>query len=213
MIVSGANGTMKEFKLAPVGNHLGRLYRVIDLGTQMRDFEGKVNMQRRVKFFWELHGEDDVGLPLTTDDGKPLIQSAEYTWSLNEKSNLRRDLEAWRGKVFDDLELKGFDIKNVLGKFCMVNITHRESGGKMYANIKGVSKVPSIYVKQGLPDPINDTMIFDLDKFDQTMFESLSQNLQDTIRKSSEFAHIGSGKKEYAAATGATVATDNDVPF
>jgi hypothetical protein len=129
MIVTGSNGTQKEFKLPPVGNHLARLYRVIDLGTQMREFEGKVNMQRRVKFFWELHGEDEQGNPLTMDDGKPMIQSAEYTWSLNEKSNLRRDLEAWRGKAFDEQELKGFDIKKVLGQFCMVNITHRESGG------------------------------------------------------------------------------------
>jgi hypothetical protein len=216
MIVSGSNTAMKEFKLPPVGNHLARLYRVIDLGTQMREFEGKVNMQRRVKFFWELHGEDETGAALTTDDGKPLIQSHEYTWSLGEKANLRRDLESWRGVGFTDEEVRGFDIRNVLGQFCMLNIVHRESLGKKYANVKGVSKVPAIFKKAGLPLGVNDPMIFNLENFNRTMFESLSTNLQDTIKKSAEFRALDqpTTSAQYVAASGGSIADlDDDVPF
>jgi hypothetical protein len=213
MIVTGSNS---EFKIAPVGNHLARLYRVIDLGTQMREWEGKVNMTRRVKFFWELHGEDERGNPLSMDDGRPMIQSREYTWSLHEKAALRQHLEAWRGLAFSDAELKGFDIKKVLGQFCMLTIAHRASNGKNYADVKNVSSVPSIIRKAGLPAGINDTMIFDLTKFDPVMFESLSEWIKAIIVKSSEYRAMGQPTtvEQYVAASGGSVADiDDDLPF
>jgi hypothetical protein len=213
MIVTGSNS---EFKIAPVGNHLARLYRVIDLGTQMREWEGKTTMTRRVKFFWELHGEDEQGNPLSMSDGKPMIQSREYTWSLHEKSALRQHLEAWRGLAFSDAELKGFDIKKVLGQFCMLTIAHRASNGKNYADVKNVSSVPSIIRKAGLPAGINDTMIFDLTKFDPVMFESLSEWIKAIIVKSSEYRAMGQPTtvEQYVAASGGSVADiDDDLPF
>jgi hypothetical protein len=214
MIITGTNSDRKQFQIAPAGTHLARLYRIIDLGTQMREYEGKVTMSRKAKFFFELHGEDAEGKALTTTDGKPLIQSREYTVSLNEKANLRRDLEAWRGKAFSEDELKGFDISNILGHFCMVNISHRQKGDMTYADLKGVSAVPSIYKKQGLPEGINTTMIFNLDKFDETMFDSLSENIKETIKKSPEYRSIGEQSKAYQEASGGSVADmDNDIPF
>jgi len=213
MIVTGSNS--KEFKIAPVGNHLARLYRVIDLGTQMREWVGKVNMTRRVKFFWELHGEDEKGNALCMDDGKPMIQSREYTWSLHEKSALRQHLEAWRGLAFTDAELKGFDIKKVLGQFCMLTIAHRASNGKNYADVKNVSSVPSIIKKAGLPTGVNSTMIFNLDEFDEVMFESLSEWLKATIVKSSEYRAMQqpTTSAQYIAASGGLADVDDDLPF
>jgi hypothetical protein len=213
MIVTGSNS---KFKIAPIGNHLARLYRVIDLGTQMREWEGKVTLTRRVKLFWELHGEDERGNALSMDDGRPMIQSREYTWSLHEKAALRQHLEAWRGLAFSDAELKGFDINKVLGQFCMLTIAHRLSDGKTYADVKNVSSVPSVIKKAGLPSGINDTMIFDLNKFDPVMFESLSEWLKDKIVKSSEYRAMNQPTtvEEYIAATGSSVADiDDDLPF
>jgi hypothetical protein len=214
MIITGSNSDRKQFQIAPAGTHLARLYRIIDLGTQMREFEGKVTMNQKAKFFFELHGEDADGKPLLTSDGKPLIQSKEYTVSLNEKANLRRDLEAWRGKAFSEEELKGFDLKNILGHFCMVNISHREKGDLTYADLKGISAVPSIYKKQGLPEGINTTMLFSLKNFDQNMFDSLSENIKETIRKSPEYRSIGEQSKTYQEASSGSVAhMEDDVPF
>lgn len=214
MIITGSNSDRKQFQIAPAGTHLARLYRIIDLGTQMREYEGKVTMSRKAKFFFELHGEDAEGKTLTTTDGKPLIQSREYTVSLNEKANLRRDLEAWRGKAFSEDELKGFDLKNILGHFCMVNISHRQKGDMTYADLKGLSAVPNIYKKQGLPEGINTTMLFSLDKFDETMFDSLSENIKETIRKSPEYRSIGEQSKAYQEASGGSVADmDDSIPF
>ena len=47
-----------NFKPVPAGMHLARLYRIIDLGTQKSEYEGKVNFLHKVKFVWEVHGED-----------------------------------------------------------------------------------------------------------------------------------------------------------
>jgi hypothetical protein len=172
-------------------------------------------MLRKGKFFWELHGEDATGKPLLTSEGKPLIQSKEYTMLLSEKANLRRDLEAWRGKAFAEDELKGFDLKNVLGQFCMVNIAHREKGDMTYADLKGVSAVPSIYKKQGMPSGINSTLMFSLDKFDEQVFESLSDNIKETIRKSPEYRALQqpTTAAQYAATGGSVADMDNDIPF
>tara|TARA_R110000868_G_scaffold215445_2_gene465613 strand:- start:995 stop:1636 length:642 start_codon:yes stop_codon:yes gene_type:complete len=213
MIVTGSNSDRKKFEVAPAGTHLARLYRIIDLGTQMREYEGKVNMLRKAKFFWELHGEDGTGKPLLTSEGKPLIQSKEYTMSLGEKANLRRDLEAWRGKAFSDEELLGFNLSTVLGHFCMVNISHRDKGDMTYADLKGVSAVPSIYKKQGLPDGVNTTLMFSIDKFDQQVFDSLSESIKDTIRKSPEYRSLEqpTTSAQYAAASVADL--DDDLPF
>ena len=127
MIVTGSNAPKKEFKIAPVGSHLARLYRIIDLGTQTTEYMGQTKMLRKVKFFWELHGDD-----LKTDDGKPLIQTRNYTLSLGDKASLRKDLESWRGKSFTEDELRGFDITNLLDKWCMVTIQHRTEIGRAH---------------------------------------------------------------------------------
>ena len=126
MIVTGSTTQKKEFKIAPVGSHLARLYRIIDLGTQTSEYMGQTKMLRKVKFFWELHGDD-----LKTDDGKPLIQTRNYTLSLGDKASLRKDLESWRGKSFTDDELRGFDISKLLDKWCMVTVQHRTANNGM----------------------------------------------------------------------------------
>jgi len=214
MIVTGSNKERRQFQIAPTGTHLARLYRIIDLGTQMRDYEGKITMNRKGKFFFELHGEDAEGKPLLTSDGKPLIQSTEYTLSLNEKANLRRDLEAWRGKSFTKEELDGFQIKSLLGHFCMVNISHRQKGDITYADLKGISSVPAIYKKAGLPEGVNSTMLFDLNAFDAAMFESLSDNIKEVIKKSPEYRSISEQSKAYQAATGGSMVNlDDEPPF
>jgi hypothetical protein len=216
MIVTGSNTERRQFQIAPAGTHLARLYRIIDLGTQIREYEGKVTMNRKGKFFFELHGEDAEGKPLLTSDGKPLIQSREYTISLNEKANLRRDLEAWRGKSFTEQELKGFQLKTLLGHFCMVNISHRQKGDLTYADLKGISSVPAIYKKAGLPEGVNSTMLFDLNAFDAAMFDSLSENIKEVIKKSPEYRALEqpTTSAQYAAATGGSmVDLDDEPPF
>ena len=114
------NRTESTFKIPPSGSFLGRLYRILDLGTQKVEWQGAIKMQRKLMFSFELHGEDNDGQALTTNDGKPLMISKRYTMSLGEQSTLRKDLESWRGKKFTAEELLGFDLNVLLGKFACV---------------------------------------------------------------------------------------------
>ena len=55
---------------------------------------------------------------------KPRAISETYTNSLGEKANLRKMLENWRGRAFTQEEMDGFDLRNVLGKACMISVVH-----------------------------------------------------------------------------------------
>lgn len=210
-IVVTASSGGREFKIVPSGTHLARLYRIVDLGTQESQFQGgEVKIQRKVMFAWEIHGEDDTGEPLVTEDGKPMAIFKNYTLSWNEAATLRKDLQAWRGVPWTDAEAKRFELKNVLGQWCMLNVVHRpgQSDGKLFANVAGISPVPGFLKKQGLPQGHNPLQIFSLGDPDWEMFETFSKGLKAKIESSPEFR---AAKKPLAQ-----VANDldtDDVPF
>ena len=187
MIIAKQTSSGSDFKLPPAGSFLARLYRIIDIGTQTTEWMGKKKMQRKIIAMFELHGEDNDGQPLQTAEGKPLIVSKRYTLSLDEKATLRKDLEAWRGKAFTQEELDGFNLEVLLGKCCMVSITHSTYDGKEYANIAGISQVPAALKKLGEPVGVNELMIFTLEPFDQDKFNKLSEGMQGVIKKSAEY--------------------------
>jgi len=205
------NRTESTFKLPPSGSHLGRLYRILDLGTQKVEWQGAIKMQRKLMFSFELHGEDNDGQALTTNDGKPLMISKRYTMSLGEQSTLRKDLESWRGKKFTAEELLGFDLNVLLGKFAMCNVTHNDREGKTYANLSGLSQVPAALKKMPEPTGVNELLIFSLDAFDQAKFDSLSDGLKDIIKKSAEWR--GTNGEEEANKAVAMATLDDDMPF
>ncbi len=124
-----------SFELTPAGNHIGVCYMVCDLGDQESTYQGESKILRKVRVSWELPGEHMA-------DGRPFSVSKIYTLSLSEKANLRKDLESWRGRAFTDEELEGFDLFNVLGKACMINIIHEASNNKTYANVASVASLP-----------------------------------------------------------------------
>jgi hypothetical protein len=174
----------KEFKIAPAGLHMARLYSIIDLGHQSVEWAGESKIMHKVVFTWELHGNDDADQPLQTDDKKPLIVSKRYTVSLGDQARLRQDLEAWSNKKMTAEDRKNFDLKGLLGKFCMVNITHSEDG--KYANISGISPVPSA-LRNAQPDGINPPLHFWLAEFDQAKYDALPKYYKEKITESSEW--------------------------
>jgi hypothetical protein len=174
----------KEFKIAPAGLHMARLFSCIDLGHQATEWAGETKIMHKVVLTWELHGNDDQDQPLKTDDGKPLIVSKRYTVSLGDQARLRQDLEAWSNKKMTAEDRKKFDLRNLLDKFCMVNITHSEDG--KYANISGISPVPSA-LRNAQPNGINPTLHFWLAEFDQAKYDSLPKYYKEKITESSEW--------------------------
>lgn len=125
-----AKRSEKTFTPAPAGTHQAVCCDVVDLGYIESSFTpGK--KQHKVAVVWQINE--------AMQNGKPFLVQQRYTLSLDEKANLRRDLESWRGKAFTEAELGGFDIENLLGVNCLLSIVHVERQGKVFANVKSVS--------------------------------------------------------------------------
>lgn len=179
-----------NFKRVPAGVFIGRCYSLIDLGTQLSTGQYGDKLQHKIRIGWELFGEDENGESLTVDvDGRemPMTISKSYTVSLHEKSGLRKDLAAWRGRDFTDEEAKAFDVSKLVGAYCMVNVTTSETNGKTYSNVAGLTPLPGA-LKNAKPAAVHDHVIFDLDAPDMVAFNSFHEKLQEAIKRSPEWA-------------------------
>ena len=177
-----------DFERCPPGMHLARCYRIIDLGTQKKEYKGQVKFLRQVMIGWEILGTDDSGQPLRMKDGRPFAIFRNYTLAWNDKANLRIHLQSWRGKPFSQEELRRFDLKNILGAFCMLNVIEREGqNGTVHSNISGVTPVPGMIKQAGLPAPVNQNEMFTIANPDMAVFERFSDNLKTKITSSPEW--------------------------
>jgi len=133
-------GDGKDFDPIPEGFYHAICYSIHDLGTQFNEKFGKNS--HKVLITWELPTERiEIEKDGETKD-LPRAISKRYTLSLHEKAILRKDLESWRGRSFTEKELDGFDLKNVLGANCAIQIIHNKKDDKVYANISTI--VPKI---------------------------------------------------------------------
>lgn len=212
MIEAKSSGnTQKE--LTPAGSHLARCYSMVHIGTIKDTFQGEEKIMNKVRLTWELPGEMRV---FNEENGEqPMVISKEYTLSMHEKANLRKDLESWRGKSFTEDQAESFDITVLLGIACMLSVVHTVSknNGNTYANISNVSGLP-----KGLkPTPqINPTFEFNYDdKFDTAFVENLPDFLKDKIKSSEEYknriAELG-GEEQKKVET-KDISEDDDLPF
>jgi hypothetical protein len=206
-----------KFERCPTGLHLARCYRIIDLGTQKGTYQGHPKLTHKLMICWEVFCTNDDGTPHRMADGRPFGVNQTYTLSWSEKSNLRADLQSWRGRPFTPEEMKRFDLANVLGKYCMVNIIQREhTEGNIFTNVDGITPVPGVIKAQGLPEPVNPDGIFNLGEPDMALFKTFSPKLQDKIRSSPEWRAYEDQENHGAQANheaDGREEIDSDLPF
>lgn len=200
-------GGGKDFDPVPEGSHLAVCDMFVDMGMQDSHFGAKHKIYLR----WQIpslrvkYEKDGVQVE------NPMAIGATYTLSLSEKSNLRPMLQSWRGRAFTPDELKKFDVTTVLGKPCMITVTHKpKDGGGVYTNVGVVAKLPA-----GVPAPQleGDVLIYDQDNTDS--FDKLRPWLQEKIKNAvkpeeepeqrTDFAHAGASSYDDDY--------DSDVPF
>jgi hypothetical protein len=175
-----------DFEIAPAGSHLAVCYRVIDLGTQQSSYQGEITLYRKLLIMWELPDE-------RMSDGRPFIISSQYTWSMSERANLRKDLEAWRGRGFTEEDFETFDTENLLGVPCLLNVVHRpaKDGSRVYANIGGIGPLPRGMKWEGTTK--NEMVHFWICKEDLPKLEKLSERLRRKIESSPEYQEVMRG--------------------
>ena len=121
----------REFTPAPEGLHQAVCCDVHPIWTEERPSQWGGGLRDCVRLVWQI---DQLG-----PDGQPFVISKKYTASLHEKASLRHDLESWRGRHFTPEELKGFDLENVLGANCQIQIVHtKKPDGRTFANVLSI---------------------------------------------------------------------------
>jgi hypothetical protein len=177
-----------NFERCPAGAHLSRCYRIVDLGTQKSEYMGETKYLHKIMIGWEIHGMNDDGSKITMNDGRPFAIFKNYTHSWSDKANLRIDLQSWRGKPFNEQELQRFDLANVLGAWCMLNVIERQGQkGNTYSNVAGITPVPAMIKQNGFPAAVNKNEIFNLSQPDMEAFNGFSDNLKKKIESSPEW--------------------------
>lgn len=140
-----------DYQVTPEGVHHAICIWIYDLGTQYSSKWDKYS--HRVLITWELPNE------ILEGDNRPMVISKEYTLSLHSKSQLRKDLEAWRGRAFTAEELKGFELSKLLGANCQLQVIHATTESNTYANIASIMSLPK--GSQALK-PFNSTIIYEM---------------------------------------------------
>ena len=203
LTVSGSSNQGGSFEICPAGTYAARCYQIIDLGHQTVEWQGTAKVVPKVRITWELNE--------AMADGRPFSISKEYTASIGDKANLRKDLEAWRGRAFTAEELRNFSLENVLGAPCLLGVVHRPSkdGSKVYANVGSVMSLPK---GMSAPELVNPAVKFDIATFDNKVFDSLSNYVQKKIMMSKELEEHGIPQSRQEESH-AELEDDGSVPF
>lgn len=193
------------------GTYLAKCYSMVVLGTIEGEYKGVPNIAEKVQISWELPEERRE---FREGEGeKPYTISKEYTLSLGEKSNLRRDLKSWRGRDFTQEELAKFNIAKLVGVNCMLSISNEEKNGKTYAKITAIG--PPM---KGMTDykQFNPSFILTYQNWDWDAFKSLPEWLRKKMETSDEYKAISNAYQSQAHENdlmSARAADNDDLPF
>jgi hypothetical protein len=128
----------KEYPIPDEGIYNAVCVDVVDIGT----VETPWGPKEKISIMFELDAEDEKG--------NRFIVGKRYTKSLNEKSNLRQDIETWRNRNFRNADLQdGYDLESLIGVSCIIFISHNETEKRTYANVKSI--MPPEKTKDGAP--------------------------------------------------------------
>jgi hypothetical protein len=182
-----------DFELTEQGIHIAICYGVIDLGHQHNEKYQKDEHKFLIQ--WELPNvRIDVEKDGETTD-KPRAISRKFTLSLGLKSHLRPFLESWRGKAFTGLELAGFDISNLIGVNCQLQVLHEKAdNGKTYANVKTALPIQKGSEKL---EPENPTQYYSIEDSGLKLPDNIPNWIEEIIMKSREWTDQGMSEMNY----------------
>ncbi len=88
---------------------------VWNIGKQKIEFQGEVKLKQQIIIGFEVqqrHSEKD----------EPMLQLSKFNMSLHEKSKLGPMIESWFSKTLSDSERYNYDLKQIVGKKCTLNL-------------------------------------------------------------------------------------------
>lgn len=201
-------GNFKPVKLPDPQTTVARCYSMIDIGTVPNIFNGKLDgTVHKVHISWELPKLKAV---FSEEKGpQPFGIFEEMTLSTKENSNLAKLVAAWRGRPFTVEEQKGWDPSIMVGKTCLMQISHatkaKFKGEKLdvITNENTVLKLSAIMSKpkdMECPAQINEPFIWDWEKieskaeaFSTEKWDRIPNFIQDKMKESEEYKRFAPG--------------------
>lgn len=149
---------------------------VVDLGEQYSELYKSYS--NKVKFVWALPGET-IEIDGKTEERQ---LSREFSVATKKNSKLRTFLGGWNSKNYSDEEFMELDLFDQIGKPCQLNVVLNDTGE--YANVDSIMPLP-----KGFPAPESRTAFFtwDMDAWDDAVFDKLPAWTQDQIKKSTQY--------------------------
>lgn len=200
----------KKRELIPEGSYDAICYGVVELGTHTRVSKFGTKTNPEIMLMFEI-----PELEMTYEkDGKevtaPRVINQKFNQFMADKANLRKFLEAWRGKSFTDEEVETFSVDNVLGKGITLAIEHSQDG--KYANIKSVAP---LHKSVKLGKPYNPIINFGISDIHSEAFNDLYDWLKKIIMDSEEFkTHDAEMSAKYDVQEPPVSETEeDDIPF
>lgn len=188
MAINATSSGNTPRELIPAGNYIARCYKMIEVGTVEEVILGEKKIMHKVRIGWELPTELRV---FSEEKGEqPLVIYKEYTLSMADKANLRKDLKSWRGKDFTEEQAKSFDITVLVGVPCMINIIHKPSKkdpSRVYEEIAGITPMPKGVT---CPEQVNRNFILSYDNFDEELFNMLPDFIKNKMMTSVEYQAV-----------------------
>ncbi len=194
-----------EYQNPPAGPHIARLYRVIDLGTQIVEWAGEQKNSYKFMLSWEL---PNAMMDPTAEFPEPrcFTVHTRYTYSLYQ-SNLLALLggmcPTWD---LDEMDNKGeVPLEDLLGMPCQLSISNdTDDKGRVWTNV--MTAMP-LMEGQVCPEAQNAEVWFWMSGSTSEYnadFEAFSKSLQRTIRKSPEY-EIWQAARTTSAAADSTI--------
>lgn len=165
----------------PEDTYTAILVGICDLGHQLNTYNGQSRWEPQVRFTFELVDET------VEIDGevKPRVVGTKFRASLNERANMRKFIEGWRGKITDEQIDAGYDLKHLLGEAGLLSVGIKEKKDKTgsYNVVNGIMALPK---KMEVPVTTSELLWFDIDEWDEEMLAKFPTFVQEEVRKSEE---------------------------
>lgn len=176
------------------GKHLAILYSVVDLWTHQQTSQHGTKEVRKVQLSREL---PTVLHEFKPGEGeKPAAVRKKYTLSMYKMAELRMIVNNILWLDLSDVEARDFDLSNLLGVMCQLQLVHDSYEGNNYVkptNYISLSEEEKEFYASKWIKQYNPSVLFSLDEFDQAVFDNLPQFIKDIIIQSPEYNEIKHG--------------------
>ena len=184
------------FVPCPIGVHVGRLIRIIDLGTQTVDYKQGKGPQEEEQIELIFETSDEM-YTFNEDKGpEPFLLSKTVANKIStgkNVSNLCKVFEALTGETLTE----DHDLDVAVDLLCQLNVVHTTNGENTYAKIESflpLSKEQRAKADADGYERYNDQYVFDLSDFNEEVFDALTKFTKDKVAKSKEYAAVISGE-------------------